>query len=149
MSGSHLCIPRNKTVISRTELQYYVLSPSTYTHNLWEIYIFPGSVCLFCRSEICGLILGIYKSQTHECGNWDWGRAIPRKGIHKWDFPCSLVTGISNAGINIKLWIYCTVSANFKEENVDLYTSTFYISRLTCLKLLSATYRLHEKIVFL
>ncbi len=29
-------------------------------------------------------------SQTHECGNWDWGRAIPRKGIHKWNFPCSV-----------------------------------------------------------
>ncbi len=29
-----------------------------------------------------------YPSQTHECGNWDWGRAIPRKGIHKWDFRC-------------------------------------------------------------
>jgi len=25
-------------------------------------------------------------SQTHECGNWDWGGAVPRKGIHKWDF---------------------------------------------------------------
>ncbi len=30
-------------------------------------------------------------SQTHECGNWDWGRAIPRKGIHKWNFSCSVV----------------------------------------------------------
>jgi hypothetical protein len=29
-------------------------------------------------------------SQTHECGNWDWGRAIPRKGIYIWDFPCSV-----------------------------------------------------------
>ncbi len=28
-------------------------------------------------------------SQTHEWGNWDWGRAVPRRGIHKWDFPCS------------------------------------------------------------
>ncbi len=35
----------------------------------------------------------INRSQTHECGNWDWGRAIPRKGIHKWDFPCSVVAG--------------------------------------------------------
>ncbi len=26
---------------------------------LWEIYIFPGSICLFCCREICGLILGI------------------------------------------------------------------------------------------
>ncbi len=32
----------------------------------------------------------INRSQTHECGNWDWGCAIPRKGIHKWDFPCSV-----------------------------------------------------------
>ncbi len=31
----------------------------------------------------------INRSQTHECGNRDWRRAIPRKGIHKWDFPCS------------------------------------------------------------
>jgi hypothetical protein len=29
---------------------------------LWEIYIFPGSVCLFCCREICGLILGVNKS---------------------------------------------------------------------------------------
>ncbi len=27
----------------------------------------------------------INHSQTHECGNWDWGQ----KGIHKWDFRCS------------------------------------------------------------
>ncbi len=32
MSGSHLCTPRNETVISKTELQYYLLSPSSYTH---------------------------------------------------------------------------------------------------------------------
>ncbi len=25
----------------------------------------------------------IDRSQTHECENWDWGRAIPRKGNHK------------------------------------------------------------------
>jgi hypothetical protein len=31
---------------------------------LWQIYIFPRSVCLFCCREICGLILGIYKSLT-------------------------------------------------------------------------------------
>ncbi len=49
---------------------------------LWEIYIFPGSVCLLGCREICGPILGKYKSLTTlECGNWDWGRAIPRKGI--------------------------------------------------------------------
>jgi hypothetical protein len=32
------------------------------------------------------------RSQTHKCGNWNWGSAVPRKGIHKWDFPCSAET---------------------------------------------------------
>jgi hypothetical protein len=32
----------------------------------------------------------INRSQTHECWNWGWGHAIPRKGIHKGDFRCSV-----------------------------------------------------------
>ncbi len=32
----------------------------------------------------------IKRSQTHEWGNWDWGRAISFLGIHKWDFLCSV-----------------------------------------------------------
>ncbi len=40
------------------------------------------------------------RSQTHECGNWDWGQAIHRKGIHKWDFPCSVETKCKKK----KLW---------------------------------------------
>ncbi len=31
----------------------------------------------------------INRSQTQECENWDWGRAIPFLEIHKWDFRCS------------------------------------------------------------
>ncbi len=27
----------------------------------------------------------INRSQTRECGNWNWGRANPLLGIHKWD----------------------------------------------------------------
>jgi hypothetical protein len=58
---------------------YNVLSPSYYIHiSVRDLYI-PGLICLFCCREICGLILGIYKSLTD----------IPRKGIHKWDFLCS------------------------------------------------------------
>ncbi len=57
---------------------YNFLSPSSYTYvdRSWEY---------------------INRSQTHECGNWDWGRAITRKGIHKWDFPC-------NAGQNRRVF---------------------------------------------
>jgi hypothetical protein len=69
----------------------------TLSHNvnimcLWAIYIFPRFVCLFCCRKICGPILGKYlnRSQTHECGNWDWSRAIPFLGMHKWDFCCSV-----------------------------------------------------------
>jgi hypothetical protein len=32
----------------------------------------------------------INRSQTHESWNWGWGRAIPRKGINKGDFRCSV-----------------------------------------------------------
>ncbi len=54
---------------------------------LWGIYIFQLSVCLFCCRKICGPILGIKnRSQTHECRNWDWGRAIPFLGIYVSNF---------------------------------------------------------------
>ncbi len=36
---------------------------------LWAIYLFPGSVCLFCWRKICGPILGINKSLTD---TWMW-----------------------------------------------------------------------------
>ncbi len=59
--------------------------------RLWVIYIFPQSVCLFCwRKYVDWSWDYINRSQTHECGNWGWGCAIPRKGIHKWDFRCSV-----------------------------------------------------------
>ncbi len=58
---------------------------------LWSIYIFPWSICLFCcRKYVDRSWDNINRSQTHECGNWDWGRAILRKGTHIWDFRCSV-----------------------------------------------------------
>jgi hypothetical protein len=54
--------------------------------------LWSPSVCLFCcRNYVYPTWGYINSSQAHECGNWDWGCAIPRKGIHKWDFPCSVV----------------------------------------------------------
>jgi hypothetical protein len=50
--------------------------------RLWVIYKFPRSVCLFCwRKYVDRSWDYINRSQTHECGNWGWGRAIPRKGM--------------------------------------------------------------------
>ncbi len=87
--------------------------PFIYSHK-WNCY-FQNKIIMFClpvlHSYICERFLSISRiglpiyyaagkyvdrswkyinrPQTHESGNWDWGHAIPRKGIHKWDFPCS------------------------------------------------------------
>jgi hypothetical protein len=45
---------------------------------------------LFCCRKIVGPVVGyIKRSQTHECGNWDGGRAIPFLGRHKSKCLCS------------------------------------------------------------
>ncbi len=57
---------------------------------LWGNYIFPWWVCLFCwRKYVDRSWEDINCSQTHEYGNWGWGRAIPRKGIYKRNCRCS------------------------------------------------------------
>ncbi len=57
-----------------------------------EQFIFSQPICLFCcRKYMDQSWENINRSQTHESGNWDWGRAIPRKGIQKWDFRCNAV----------------------------------------------------------
>ncbi len=87
MSGSHLCIPRNETLqppYFQNRIIMFSLPILTLIY-LWEIYLLLGSVCLFCCSQISPDSSWEYinRSQTHECGNWDWGPTIPRKGIHK------------------------------------------------------------------
>ncbi len=63
---------------------------------LWTIYTYPRLICLFCcRKYVDRSWEYINRSQTHECGNLDWGRKIPRKGIQKWDFCCSVLCVIS------------------------------------------------------
>ncbi len=65
-------------------------SPNLHIHILWAIYIFWQSICLFCcRKYVDRSWEYINRPQTHGCGNWDWGRPIPIKGTHKWDFRCS------------------------------------------------------------
>ncbi len=59
---------------------------------------FTRPICLFCcRKYVDRSWEYINRSQTHECGNWDWDRAILRKGIHKWDFLCSACTWMLDA----------------------------------------------------
>ncbi len=91
-------------------------SQSQFPHScmcLWAIYIFPRSVCLFCRRKYVDRSWNyINRSQTHECGNWGWGRAIPRKGIHKWDFRCSAVDKM--AGLVAPGWLVRSNLRNLK-----------------------------------
>ncbi len=61
-----------------------VLSPNSYTHiSVRDLYIFPGSICLFFCSQICGHRSWEYinRSQTHECR--ERGRAVSFLEIHK------------------------------------------------------------------
>ncbi len=91
MSGSNLCIPRNETVISKTGL--CLCSVSHFLHSyICERFIYLQDI--LSAYSTAGKYVDqswdyINLSLTPECGNWDWGRAIPRKGWHKWDFPCS------------------------------------------------------------
>ncbi len=95
---------------------------------LWEFYIFPGYVCLFCCRKICGPILGIInRSQTNESGNWDWGRAIPRKGIHKWYFSCSVQRQGCLVLCRTQRRIYA-VSFHHNYQAKDMHYSRTYIT---------------------
>ncbi len=86
-----LCTANFKIYTALSEKEYRVSDPISTFMRLWVIYIFPQSVCLFCwRKYVDRSWDYINRSQTHECGNWGWGRAIPRKGINKWDFCCSV-----------------------------------------------------------
>ncbi len=86
---SHLYIPRKGIVRPQSQISHSCICE--------RFYIYPGSVCLSCCRKICGPILRKYiksLTDTHECGNWDWGRAIPVPflGIHKWVLRCSMST---------------------------------------------------------
>ncbi len=88
MSGSHLYIFRNETVQPpnfQKRIIMFCLPIPTLIY-LWEIHIFPGLACLLYYAAAKYVDRSweyINRSHTHECGNWDWGHAIPRKGTHK------------------------------------------------------------------
>ncbi len=62
---------------------YNDLFPNSYTHKYARdlyVYVFPGSVCLFCCSRICGAILGINKSLTD---TWMWKLGLRPRNSQK------------------------------------------------------------------
>ncbi len=69
---------------------YNLRSPSSYTHiSARDLYISRAVYSAAGKYEDRSWEY-ISRSQTHGCGNWDWGHTIPWKGIHIWDFPCSV-----------------------------------------------------------
>ncbi len=108
------------------EKEYRGLSPNFHIHaSVCDLYI-PTIGLPFLLEEICRPLLEDYinHSQTHECGNWGWGRAIPGKGLHKWDFRCSVSTiNERNCRETIEVnktvkhvfftWIYTAWTVNF------------------------------------
>ncbi len=79
-----ITLQRQNTEISKQifqEKEYRGLSSIFTFMRLWALYIFSRSVSLFCwRKYVDRSWDYINRSQTHECWNWGWGRAIPRNG---------------------------------------------------------------------
>ncbi len=59
----------------------------------WERYIYfqDRSVYFAAAKSVDQSWEYVNRSQTHECRNWDWGRAVPFPGIHKINFRYSVV----------------------------------------------------------
>ncbi len=91
----------------------------------------------------------INRSHRHECENWDWGRTIPRKGIHRWDFHCS-VLGVR--GYNLTLpsdlllrWFW----RRFLLKKLPLFCSTTvcsFFAALNCWVAISSALKTHINI---
>ncbi len=81
---------------------YIVLSPSSYTHiSVRDLYISRIGLPILLQENMyvnqSWEYTCINRWQTHEYGNWDWGRTIPRKEIHKWDFVAVFSRPMSSA----------------------------------------------------
>ncbi len=96
---------------------------------LWVIYIFQRSVCLICWRK--------YVDRSWEYINRDWGRAVLRKGIHKWDFRCSAFRG--HKPFCRFLWLFCTDPICICKGQVYWMEPTLLFLKLLHLSLLRST----------
>ncbi len=105
---------------------------SIFPHSVCERFIYsrdrPWSICLFCwRKYVDRSWEYINRSQTHECGNRDWGHAIPRKGIHKWDFRCSVLP--QQCHFCLPSWVSYLVVIDGLTHRCHLTTANFTLTK--------------------
>ncbi len=128
-------LQRQNTEISKQifpEKEYRGLSPNFHIHASVSYYILPRSVCLFCwRKYVNHSWDYINRSQTHECGNWGWGRAIPRKGIHKWGFSLQCIEGIDFNKPKYKCRL-CSVRSTWQQTWCIMFYCTMYSNIWYC-----------------
>ncbi len=104
--------------------------PSSTFMCLWAIYIFPRWICPFCcRKYVDWSLEYINRPQRHECKNWDWGRAIPRKWIHKWGFSEKAWTGYLTILILMTSEIYDRCKKRLMTEWANLLAVFSWILR--------------------
>jgi hypothetical protein len=70
---------------------YNVLSPSSYTYiSVRDWHISGIGLPILLRKYVDRSWEHLNRSQTHECGNWNWGCTFPEKEYIKWDYRCSV-----------------------------------------------------------
>ncbi len=106
MSGSYVCIPQKRNCYFQNKILMFCLPVSTLIY-LWEIYLFPGSFCLFCCREICGPILGIFISLT---GRWTWKLGLRPRNSQKRNTEMGLSLQCSRKGCEV---YFCKFVDNF------------------------------------
>ncbi len=75
---------------------------------MWAIYMFPGSVHIFPPAEKADPSWEyIIRSQTHECGNWDWVLDIPFAGNICFKFSAFFLCSAVRIQQSIP-WLKCT-----------------------------------------
>ncbi len=62
----------------------------------------------------------INRSETHECGNQDWGRAVSFQGIYKSDFLCSVYTTFLEFNELYKLSVSILWGSKSLVENLNI-----------------------------